>query len=249
MPRIAVVTPYYKESLDVLAQCHESVLAQGVDADHFMVADGFPRPEIGGWKVRHVPLPSSHDDGGGTPRAVGGLLADSEGYDFVAYLDADNWYHPGHLTSLLELHAKTGSPVCTSFRTFHRPDGTKLEITEQEEDQLLHVDTSCFLLHRVTFSSLAIWARMPKPLGPLCDRVFLAALRHERWPIVSTRMRTVAYRTLHELHYTAAGLQPPEGFKRNGMIRPGLEWLATKPGVDECFRTMGFWPLTFVSVP
>jgi hypothetical protein len=249
MPRIAVITPYYKESLDVLAQCHQSVLAQGVDADHFMVADGFPRTELTAWKIRHVPLPSSHDDGGGTPRAIGGLLADSEGYDFVTYLDADNWYHPGHLTSLLDLHAKTGSPVCTCFRTFHHPDGTKLEITEQEEDQLIHVDTSCFLLHRVTFSSLSVWARMPKPLGPLCDRVFLAALRHERWPIVSTRMRTVAYRTLHELHYTRAGLQPPEGVKRNGMIRPGLEWLATKPGVDECFRTLGFWPLTFVSVP
>jgi glycosyltransferase involved in cell wall biosynthesis len=248
MPRIAIVTPYFKESLDVLAQCHESVLAQDVAADHIMVADGFPQAELAGWKVRHVTLPSPHDDGGGTPRAVGGLLADSEGYDFVAYLDADNWYHPGHLASLLDLHAKTGSPVCTGFRTFHRPDGSKLDISEPEEDALQHVDTSCFLLHRAAFSALALWARMPKPLGPLCDRVFLAALRNERWPITSTRQRTVAYRTLHELHYRNAGLEPPAGFKSGSMIGPGLDWLRTKPGVDECFRALGFWPLTYLSI-
>jgi hypothetical protein len=191
-------------------------------------------------------MPKSPPGTFGTSRSVGGLLADSEGYDFVAYLDADNWFHPGHLASLLELHAKTGSPVCTSFRTFHRPDCTKLDITEQEEDQLQHVDTSCFMLHRAAFSSLAIWARMPKPLGPLCDRVFLAALRKERWAITSTRRRTVAYRTLHELHYRKAGLEPPAGYKSGAMIRPGLEWMNTKPGVDECFRTLGFWPLSFL---
>jgi glycosyltransferase involved in cell wall biosynthesis len=35
MPRIAVVTPYYKEPLEWLRQCHDSVLAQEVPADHF----------------------------------------------------------------------------------------------------------------------------------------------------------------------------------------------------------------------
>ena len=38
--KIAVITPYYKESIEVLSQCHESVLKQQGDfiARHFMVA-------------------------------------------------------------------------------------------------------------------------------------------------------------------------------------------------------------------
>src|SRR5205814_1150110 len=119
LPKIAVITPYCREPLDVLAQCHESVLAQGAEVDHFMVADGYPREEVNAWNARHVVLPLAHADGGSTPRAVGSILADAEGYDFIAYLDADNWYAPGHIASLLELHRSSGALVCSCFRTFH----------------------------------------------------------------------------------------------------------------------------------
>ena len=246
MPKVAVITPYYREPLEVLVQCHRSVLAQLPQADHFMVADGFPRPELAGWKARHVVLPVAHHDGGSTPRGIGAMLADSEGYDFVTFLDADNWYHPGHLASLLQVHQRTGAQVCTCFRTFHRPDGTKLEISEQDEDQLRHVDTSCFMVHRSAFSALAVWPRMPKQLGPLCDRVFLAALKKERFSIVSTRERTVAFRTLYELHYRLAGLSPPADFKPLDVLKPSMTWLLTKEGIDESYRRFGFWPPTFI---
>lgn len=246
MPRIAVITPYHREPLQMLAQCHESVLAQQAGADHFMVADGFPRPELASWNVRHVVLPTSHADCGATPRGIGALLADSQGYDFVAFLDADNWYLKEHLASLLELHRSCGAPVCTSFRSFHDVDGTKIDVTEAEEDGLQHVDTSCFLLHRAAFGVLPIWSRMPKQLALLCDRVFVAALRKERLSIASTHRRTIAYRTLHELHYTAAGLTPPPGYKPRGILDPGMQWLMTREGVDESFRRLGFWPVTFL---
>jgi len=246
MPRIAVVTPYCKEPLEWLRQCHESVLAQEVPADHFMVADGFTRPQIAGWNVRHATLPDAHGDGGSVARGIGSALADAAGYDFIAYLDADNWYLPRHLASLLELQRTTGAPVCTSFRNFHRPGGERLDITERAEDNLLHVDTNCFLLHRAAFAVLAIWTRMPKPLGPMCDRVFLAGLRKERFGIASTRARTVAYRTVHELHYKEAGLEPPPGFKPGDMLKPGFEWLQTKEGVEESILRLGFWPPSFM---
>jgi glycosyltransferase involved in cell wall biosynthesis len=246
MPRIAVITPYFKEPLDWLRQCHESVLGQEVPADHFMVADGFPRPEIASWNVRHAVLPQAHGDGGSAARGIGSVLADAAGYDFIAYLDADNWYLPGHLASLLELQRTTGAPVCTSFRSFHRPGGERLDITERAEDLLQHVDTSCFLLHRAAFEVLAVWARMPKPLGAMCDRIFLAGIRKERFGIASTRARTVAYRTLYELHYTQAGLEPPAGFKPGDLLKPAFEWLQTKEGVDESIRRLGFWPLSFM---
>jgi glycosyltransferase involved in cell wall biosynthesis len=246
MPRIAVITPYFKEPLEILRQCHDSVRAQGLQADHIMVADGFPREELAGWDVRHVVLPSAHDDGGATPRGIASMMADAEGYDFIAYLDADNWYEAGHLASLLELHRSTGAPVCSSFRNFRTPEGAPLDISEREEDLAQHVDTSCFLLHRPAFGVLSVWTRMPHVLATLCDRVFLAGIRKERFAIASTRQRTVAYRTLHELHYTQAGLQPPAGFKSRDMMKAGMDWLRTKEGVDESLRRLGFWPLTFI---
>lgn len=246
MPRIAVVTPYWKEPLEWLRQCHESVLAQEVPADHFMVADGFARPEIASWNVRHVALPETHGDGGSVARGIGSVLADAAGYDFIAYLDADNWYQPQHLATLLELQRSTGAPICTSLRSFHRPDGERLDITERAEDMLQHVDTSCFLLHRAAFDALTIWSRMPKPLGPMCDRIFLAGLRQQRFGIASTRARTVAFRTVYELHYRQAGLEPPPDFKAGDMLKPGFEWLQTKEGVEESIRRLGFWPLSFM---
>ena len=39
-PKIAVITPYYKEPLDVLEECHASVRSQGDHVTHFMIADG-----------------------------------------------------------------------------------------------------------------------------------------------------------------------------------------------------------------
>lgn len=247
MTRVAVITPYYREPLELLAQAHESVHAQGVAADHILVADGFPKDEVDRWKdVRHVVLPDSHGDAGATARGIGSMLADAEGYDFIAYLDADNWYHRNHLASLLELHRRSGAPVCASFRSFHQPDGTLLNITEQLEDNLQHVDTNCFLVHRSAFGVLPVWMRMPRAIWSMCDRVFLAALRHQRFVIASTRERTIAYRTLHELHYTQAGLPPPAGYKSKDLMRDAAAWLMTPEGVSESVRVLGFWPMTYI---
>ena len=246
MPKIAVVTPYHSEPLEYLEQCHRSVAAQRPEAVHFMVADGLPRAEVAAWPVRHVVLPGAHADCGCVARGVGAALADAEGFDYITFLDADNWYHPGHLQSLVELQQRMDVPVCSSFRTFHQPDGTPMAITMPEEDRLSHVDTSCFFLHRAAFEVNSAWSRIPKKIGLICDSVFLAALRSRHFAIASTRQRTVAYRTLHAYHHQLAGLPPPPGAKPVGMNQSSIDWMLTKEGVDECFRSLGFWPLTFL---
>ncbi|TFZ08187.1 glycosyltransferase [Ramlibacter humi] len=247
MASIAVITPYHQEPLEVLEQCHRSVLAQEPAADHFMVADGFPNPQVAGWKVRHVVLPQAHGYGGSVPRGVGAMLAEAQGYEFVAFLDADNWYHPGHLASLVELQRRTRAPVCSSLRTFHQPDGTPIETVEAAEDQLVHVDTSCLLIHRSAFSALPVWMHLPQQIFKLCDRVFVAALRHKRFAIASTRQRTVAYRTLYQTHYEAAGLPLPAGFKPTNILHPSYEWLNTREGVALTVERLGFWPAAYMA--
>lgn len=244
--KIAVITPYYKEATDILAKCHESVTAQGVDVDHFMIADGFPNPAVDGWRAKHIKLPQAHGDNGNTPRGIGAMLAQAEDYEFISFLDADNWFHFNHLASLLELYQKSRCEIVTSFRTFHTLDGTLMDVTESQEDRLEHVDTSCFMLHRQAFELLPIWLQMEKVLGPICDRVFLAAVRHKRFTINSTRLRTVAFRTQYESHYRSAGLSVPEGAKGAAEVKPAFSYLLTKGGVSNSLSRMGFWPGTYL---
>ena len=246
--RIAVITPYHREPAAILARCHESVRVQGVDVDHFLVADGHPLDEIDAWDVSHVKLPRSHGDNGNTPRGVGSLLASSEGYEFIAYLDADNWYHEGHLRSLLDLWERTGSPACSSFRTFHDISGNDLGISERDEDELRHVDTSCLLIHRSAFDCLPVWVAMPKILSPICDRIFLAALLHRRFAISSTGARTVAFESRYRGHYVSANRPVPDGAKEADFMAPALEYLASRDGVSACVGAMGFWPLSYLKL-
>ena len=242
MKKIAVITPYYKESTEVLTQCFQSVSSQDIHADHFFIADGCPKQELNSWDIKHVLLPQSHSDNGNTPRGIGSLLAAAQGYDFISYLDADNWFHPNHLSSLLDLWKETGADVCSSFRTIHTLDGVQLRVQELDELSLNHIDTSCYLLHRNTFDALDIWLKMPKILSPVCDRIFLAGLKNKNYRFASTRKKTVAFRSQYESHYLAAKVKPPEDTKKH-VAKVPYEWLSTLDGMRETVKRLGFFPL------
>jgi len=246
--RVAVVTPYFKESLEVLEQCHRSVMEQSVPADHFLVADGAARQEIDSWTANHVILPKDCDDWGNTPRTVGCLLADSGGYDFIALLDADNWYYPNHIETLVKLWEERKTPVCASFRSFHALDGALLPVSEPQEDRLEHVDASCLLIHRSAFGLNTLWARIPKEISPLSDRIYLAAVRWNRFPISHSKQRTVAFRSQYENHYRWAGQEPPEACKTFANVKPCYEYLRTIRGISECVDRLGFYPLPHMAI-
>ena len=240
--KIAVITPYYKEDSDVLHQCHQSVLDQGVDADHFFVADGFPNQELMTWNIKHISLPQAHADNGNTPRGIGGILADVEGYDFICYLDADNWFHPGHISSLLELWKESNADVCSSFRTIHSLNGMELPAHDADELSLAHIDTSCYLLHRNAFEALYIWLKIPKALPPICDRIFLSCLKRKQYRFASTRKKTVAFRSQYLFHYLFAKVEPPQNLKDN-VADECHAWLQTAEGRQETVKRLGFLPI------
>ncbi|MDG2287090.1 MAG: glycosyltransferase family A protein [Alphaproteobacteria bacterium] len=100
--KIFVVTPYFEEPIEWLRECHESVMRQTVPCTHVMIADGNPRPEIDNWPVAHIVLPQGARDTGGTPRAIGGLYAQGQRADAVAYLDGDNWYFDNHIARMIQ---------------------------------------------------------------------------------------------------------------------------------------------------
>lgn len=213
-PRVAVITPYYQESDEILRACCESVARQTYPCTHFLVADGLPRPELVLGSAQHFVLPRAHADNGNTPRAIGSLSAMNQGFDAIAYLDADNWYYPDHIESMIKLHEQTGAVVCTASRTIHRLDGSLLYVDKTECDGRKQVDTSCFFLTRPAFQVLPIWATMPRELGPICDLVIWQSLLARGLPQAHHGSRpTVAFRTQYQAHYRSAGEEPPPGTK------------------------------------
>jgi glycosyltransferase involved in cell wall biosynthesis len=242
MLKVAVVTPYYQETEAVLRQCHDSVLNQTFECHHILVADGHPTDIFDGdERTLHVKLPVANGDNGNTPRAIGGLLAASYGFDAVAYLDADNWYYENHIQRLVLEHELTKAPLICSKRTFHDQHGNALNINEADEDAHLHIDTSCWIVFRPAFSLLRAWL-MPKELGPLCDRVFLRKALHERFQIRAVLDRTVAFRTQYKYHYDRAGVPPPPNVKTSKEMVAAARYLETERGIAHVVAELGFFP-------
>ncbi len=146
--KVAIVTPYHVEPLDILKRAHDSVVAQTVSCTHYMVADGHARDEVDTWTVRHIRLPGEHGNNGNTPRAIGSLDAVGLGFDAIAFLDADDWYEPDHIEGLLAHHRETGANLLTRGRVIHAIDGSVMLPEGERGDGTETADTSTLLFTR-----------------------------------------------------------------------------------------------------
>jgi hypothetical protein len=209
-PRIAVLTPYCREPLFVLARCHASVRVQTIACDHIMVADGYARGEIDAWDVRHVRLDSPSADFGDTPRRIGGQIAQDGRYDAVAYLDADNAFRPHHVESLFALVVQQGVTVCHAARTLHRTDGTLMPLL-QRSDNSEHVDTSCLMVAAAGFDLLSLWASWPRALSAIDDRMFWQSIVGRGTRTAFSGALTCRYEASHVGFFHAMGETPPAG--------------------------------------
>ncbi|MBX9758820.1 MAG: glycosyltransferase [Beijerinckiaceae bacterium] len=241
--KVAIVTPYYKESAAQLRQCINSVREQSYPCTHILVADGHPNSGISlKGKTEHVVLPKSNRDAGNTPRGIGSVLADSWGYDAIAYLDADNWYDRDHIAHMVERQKETGCQLVACKRDFYTLDGKQMNYSEHLENTNQHVDTNCWLITRPAFPLFRTWF-MPREIAWIGDRIFLMAARVNNFSIDYIDARSVAYRTAYALHYVECGLTPPPGSK------PGLDYatvnryLADPANHQHLASKLGFVPL------
>jgi glycosyltransferase involved in cell wall biosynthesis len=224
--RVAVVTPYYKEPRAWLERCIESVRQQTHPCEHILVSDGNPNDWIDAHELRHVQLGRSHGDYGNTPRGVGALLAASESFDAVCFLDADNWYQPDHVARCAATAEATGADYVVSGRHLVREDGSIMDITVADELNAAHVDTNCFFLTFPTFHTLARWAIMPKPMSMWGDRFYLKSLRQEGLKEAHTRTRTVNYLCTWSSFYRALGETPPAFAKEAMQADQLVNWVS-----------------------
>jgi hypothetical protein len=232
--RVAVVTPYYKEEWPVLERCLDSVKAQTHPCRHFVVADGHPQDRVAARDVEHFVLSEPHGDNGNHARGHGAVAAAAQGYNAIMFLDADNWYWPGHVAGLVDLHRKSGAAVCTSRRSFHRLDGSPLPGKASAWTD--YVDTSCLCLFEPAFGLIDLWQAMPRQLGPVCDRLMWTAIKARGLPVAHSPEATVAFRSLYAAHYLRFNEVPPPGAKRDDDPEYAAAlacWNAMDPGAQQ----------------
>ncbi len=240
--RVAVISPYYKEPEAWLARCIQSVRDQTVEATHFVVADGFPQDWVDEVGVRHIKLDRPHGDYGNTPRTIGAMLAVSEGFDAVAFLDGDNWYAPDHVESCVQTAARGDVDYIYSKRQWARADGSVMNVHMQEDEDGSHVDTNCHFLMRGAFHTIPRWGLMPKPMAIWSDRFYLGSLRGEGLTEAATGRATVYYLCTWANIYRAIGETPP-AFAKDGLPVNDLQnWYGGLNSRDReiVFRLTGF---------
>jgi glycosyltransferase involved in cell wall biosynthesis len=208
--RVAVITPYYRERPEFLKQCHDSVAAQSHPCLHVMVADGDPLAELDDWDIDHVKLPQCHADIGSTPRLIGSFHAIGLGVDAVAFLDADNWYRPDHVASMLEMQRATGAGFISSGRMLCRIDGSLLMPCPTTDPECF-IDTSCMMLMGAAFPVLANWSLMPSYAHVIGDRVMLQYIKQSGAKRAHSPEPTVFYRCGKDGPYRYLGEPVPPG--------------------------------------
>jgi glycosyltransferase involved in cell wall biosynthesis len=228
--RYAIVTPYFRETRDKLERCLRSVGRQTVAVDHIVVADGLAQQWIDGEPVRHLRLDMSHNDFGGTPRGLGALLAASEGYRGIGFLDADNWIADDHVERCVEAALQAG-PDCDyviAGRFFARPDGTTIDIGNLRlSDEV--IDTNCLFFLEGAYHSLHHWVTIPRQLSAINDRVVASALKNYGLRPARVKDPTVFYECLWSAIYQSIGEPPPPNAKPSVDPVPIYAWLDTLP--------------------
>ena len=210
--KIAVVTPYYKESTEVLKRCYDSVKAQThPDVVHVMISDGFPNSEVDNWDVVHVKIPPCGDYGD-TPRAIGALIASNLGADGITLLDADNYFYSDHIETLLGHQRTSGAQVVTGTRMLVRMDGTQMGV-DKESDGNAFNDTNCYLVMRPAFAAFSSWGYKDPRAGITGDRVFWETIKAAGFSRVHCLTPTTYYVTSFAFHYNVNGEVPPPNSK------------------------------------
>ncbi len=213
--KIAVVTAYYKEPLDILKRCHDSVMNQTAkkdhEIDHYMVADGHAA-DLSNWNIQHIQLPASHSDFGDTPRAIGSASAVAKGYDAILYLDADNYYTLDHIEKLVALQQSGNYDVVTATRNICDMDNNYLGVCSESNGENFN-DTNCYMIMKRAFALTAHWGFKESKEGPVGDRIFWNAVKQSGARRIHCSEPTVFYVSTLAFHYQMFGLEPPMNSK------------------------------------
>lgn len=207
--KVAVVTPYYKETKRVLKRCITSVAKQTYDdVIHVLVSDGYPQDWVSDCTLHHLVMPNTGDCGD-TPRLVGSAYASALGCDAIVLLDADCWMDEGHIAKLIEAQQVTGAGIVTCPRNIFSKFNNEYFGVDKESDGVRFNDTNCYFIIRPVFRTLANWAFKPMNKGLIGDRFFWEACLRAGVPIARTTFTAVNYPSDFVCHFEMFGKEVP----------------------------------------
>ena len=128
----------------------------------------------------------------------------------MAFLDADNWYGPDHIATLLAAMEREQADFVSSSRTLCRLDGSVMgpcPLTDPER----FIDTNAMLLGRGAFPLLHHWVLMPDYGHLIGDRVMLHHLKRSGLKRHHLDQASVFYRCAKEGLYRQMGETIPAG--------------------------------------
>ena len=207
--KVAVVTPYYKESKRIIRRCIDSVAKQTHDdVIHVLVADGYPQDWINDTTLHHIAMPNT-GDAGDTPRLVGSAYASAQGCDAIVFLDADCWMDEGHIAKLIEAQAITSAGIITCPRKIWDKFTDEYFGVDQESDGVRFNDTNCYMVMRPVFRTISNWAFKPMNKGLVGDRFFWEACLRAGTRIARTTHTMVNYPSDFVCHFEMFGKPVP----------------------------------------
>ncbi len=246
MKKIAVITPYNNENFKLIEKANTSIFDQLGDnfiCEHIIIVDGIDKKNnLSYLKCHKIELKVNHDDNGNTPRSIGTNYAIDGEFDYIMYLDADNWFHKNHVNSLLNL-IKNETSIACSYRSFYTMDEKKMSYLEDDDClSKKFVDTSCYLIPKSFFQLINIWHLIPKETSQWCDRIFFFNILKNKCPIKFSEMHTVAFRTLYDVHYLHSKLDPPKDVKKNEEInKKAVKFFSNIDNKESFVKIFGFW--------
>ncbi len=162
-PLVSVVTATWQRHDSLLNRCVPAVQAQDYPAlEHIIVSDG-PDPVLAAWRdegfgrhVRYDELPEHDPDAqwGHHARLHGTDLA---GGDYIAYLDDDNSWRPGHVEILVAALEATGAGFAYPMMAVHGRGDYVIGTDPPSHGQ---IDTSG-IMHRRGLLDVATWRWHP----------------------------------------------------------------------------------------
>ena len=216
--KVAVVTPYYRESKRIIKRCIDSVAKQTHDdVIHVLVSDGYPQDWINDFTLHHLVIPNVGNFGD-TPRAIGATYAAGLDVDAIIFLDADCWLPYYHVENLVCCAQESRVGIVTCPRNIWL-DGEEMGICS-ESNGLGFNDTNCYLITKPYFSVCSAWAFKNQKDAIVGDRVFWNAVQRCGANIVRA-VSAVNYQSDYAHHYQMFGKTPPGDSKVlvNGQVK------------------------------
>lgn len=124
-PQVSVIMPVYNGE-KYIKQAVESVFAQEVSTELLVIDDGstdHTEKVLSAYKGREDFRYLKNKENMGAARSRNRGVQEARG-EYIAFLDADDWWEKGKLTAQLELLEKTGYVLCSTGRELMKADGT-----------------------------------------------------------------------------------------------------------------------------